>query len=256
MNKGFARRALAPVWIRLGRAKARRLSAPPVVIGGCARSGTTLLAAILSAHPHIWMVPRETWTFTTWTHAEGELERPARLDRLYREILLHRIPRTARRWGEKSPPNIAHLPEILRFFGERVRIIHLVRDARDVCLSVHPTRPGAYWVPPRRWVNHVRAGLAYRHHPSVHTLTYEHLVSDNAATVERLMAFLEEPLCAEILDWHTHARKRRDRALGGTLQPLYAAAIGKWKDPRHAERVAEVERHPGVRELLDALGYE
>jgi hypothetical protein len=252
----FTRQVLAPVWTRLGRAKARRFSAPPILIGGCARSGTTLLAAILSAHPHIWMVPRETWAFTAWEHAEGAPQRPARLDRLYREIVLHRIPRTARRWGEKSPPNIAHLAEILRFFGERVRIIHIVRDARDVCLSVHPTRPGAYWVPPRRWVNHVRAGLAYRHHPCVHTLTYERLVTDNAAAIEQLMAFLEEPHCPEIADWYRHARKRRDRALGGTLQPLSAGAVGKWKDARHAERVAEVAGYPGVRELLNTLGYE
>lgn len=257
MNGAVKRHLFAPVWIHLGRAKAqRRLTTPPILIGGCARSGTTLLAAMLSAHPRLWVVPRETWTFTSWTRDEAGLERPERLDRLYREILLRHIPRTAHRWCEKSPPNIAHLPEILRFFGDEVRIIHIVRDARDVCLSVHPTRPGAYWVPPRRWVNHVRAGLAYRQHPRVHTLTYENLVTDNAPTLAALMAFLDEPLCAEIVDWHTHARKRRDRALGGPLQQLYTAAIGKWKDVQHAERVAEIVRYPGVRELLDTLGYE
>ncbi|MGE0519949.1 MAG: sulfotransferase [Candidatus Binatia bacterium] len=257
MNGSFKFRVLAPAWLRFGQAKAqRRLTRPPILIGGCARSGTTLLAAILSAHPHIWVVPRETWTFTSWRRDPFGRERPKRIDRLYREILLHRIPRLAHRWCEKSPPNIAHIPEILHFFNDEVRVIHIVRDARDVCLSVHPTRPGAYWVPPRRWVNHVGPALAYRHHARVHTLRYEDLVMDNAAALRGLMAFLDEPLSPEVLDWYTHARKRRDRALNGPLQQLYTGSLGKWKDPRHAERVEEIVSFPGVRELLDQLGYE
>lgn len=254
MNTAF-KRLIAPLWVRLGQAKVRRLTDPPIIIGGCARSGTTLLTSILSAHPHIWMIPRETGTFAAWDRAADGTERPRRLDRFAREILFHRIPPTARRWGEKSPLNIAYVPQILRYFDEQVRIIHIVRDVRDVCLSIHPSRPGSYWVEPSRWLHDVQAGLAYKDHPRVHTLTYETLVTDNAGAIGRIMEFLGEPLCAEVVDWYAHARKRSDRALGGSLQPLSAAALGKWREPRHAARVAEVERCPGVRALLDTLGY-
>jgi hypothetical protein len=35
----------------------------PIIIGGCARSGTTLLLSVLSCHPNIYAIPDETYTF-------------------------------------------------------------------------------------------------------------------------------------------------------------------------------------------------
>ena len=41
-----------------GRQRLSRMS--PIVIGGCARSGTTLLLSVLSCHPNVYAIPVET----------------------------------------------------------------------------------------------------------------------------------------------------------------------------------------------------
>jgi Sulfotransferase family len=250
------KRAVARPVLALGRAREQRhFSEPPILIGGCARPGTTLLAAILSAHPHIWVVPRETWAFVDWqTGADGRPQ-PTRPERLYHHVVFRHLPAGARRWCEKSPSNVMQIGNILAYFGPRVRVVHIVRDARDVCLSVHPTRREAYWVRPTRWVRDVSAGLAFRDHPQVHTLTYEALVDDTAGTIAAVLRFLDEPDTPEIADWHAHARLRVDRALDAGLRPIFASSVGKWREPRHAARLAEVLATPGVQPLLDQLGY-
>ena len=47
----------------------RRFTCPPVYIGGCGRSGTTLLLSILSAHKDIFACPRELNPFENAYHA-------------------------------------------------------------------------------------------------------------------------------------------------------------------------------------------
>ncbi len=47
----------------IGRIKDFRLYKSPILIGGCGRSGTTLLTSILSSHPKIALIPHETGIF-------------------------------------------------------------------------------------------------------------------------------------------------------------------------------------------------
>ena len=39
------------------------MEASPLIIGGCGRSGTTLLLSVLSAHPKVLAIPHETEAF-------------------------------------------------------------------------------------------------------------------------------------------------------------------------------------------------
>ena len=151
-----------PMINALGRWKERRnFTRDPILIGGCGRSGTTLLLAILSAHPNIFAFSRELVAVVDWKPADNDPDslEPARLDRLYRELLWRRIPPSAQRWCEKTPRNVHHIDKILDFWPNS-RFFHIVRDPRDVLTSRHPTRPDEYWVSPERWVRDVRAGLA------------------------------------------------------------------------------------------------
>ncbi len=61
------KRLTAPIINHVGRKiEENRFSQSPVIIGGCARSGTTLVLAILAAHPSIYTIPNEIRAFVKW----------------------------------------------------------------------------------------------------------------------------------------------------------------------------------------------
>ena len=244
-----------PAITALGKRKERRsFSKAPILIGGCARSGTTLLLAILSAHPRLFCFPKETDAFTEWTHHKGRLI-PIRPDRMYRQLLLTKVPETAHRWCEKRPYNVLHIPEILAYFGSEARFIHLVRDPRAVCTSTHPENPAEYWVSPERYVRDVSEGLRHQNHPQVLTIRFEDLILHFDPTIRRVCEFIGEEVCPEIIAWHAHAKVRSNRAWFTGLQDLQSEAIERWKVAVHKQRVDQVMSYGGVRELMLKLGY-
>ncbi len=260
MNNAFKRRLSNPLINYLGSRRARRkFSDAPIIIGGCARTGTSLLLSILAGHPRIFAVPTETGVFSNWEknpETNGLPEHvPQRMDRIHRSFLSHTIPGTVTRWCEKTPSNVRHIEKIFAFFDERVKFIHLVRDGRDVLTSVHPERPEDYWVAPGRWVSDTRAGLAYRDHPGVLTLRYEDLVSRHEQSLELICQFLGEEMSEEFRHWFEHSKVRRNRAWCHPLKQVHTASLQKWKKPEHAARMEEIMDNPEVVELLKELGY-
>lgn len=144
----------------------------PIFIVGCERSGTTLLRAMLNAHPHL-AIPYEAARFSVlasaaapwtavWTRSTvraaiatflshpkvafwgldgeeifGEVTRLG--DVRYPDLLAAVYGSYARRqgkvrWGDKTPGNTFELPNLARAFP-RAQFVHIVRDGRDVCLS-------------------------------------------------------------------------------------------------------------------------
>lgn len=243
-------RALRSAW------RSRRFDREPIVIGGCGRSGTTLLLSVLSAHPEIFAIPVETLAFCpTGYRPEPDLEAPFQLRRIRRQQLLQEIPSRSRRWCEKTPRNVLYFRRILDHFGGKVRLIHLVRDGRDVVTSRHPTDPGRTWVSPRRWIDDVAAGRDLEEHPAVLTLRYEDLVHRFEDTATELCQFLGEPLAPELLAWHEHATVRTNVAWSGGVKPLHRDSVARWRRPEWSEVVDELVDDPLARELLDHYGY-
>jgi hypothetical protein len=237
----------------------RRLDRPPIIIGGCARSGTTLLLSTLSSHPRIFAFPNETGLFCpTAYRRKGTVALDAPFSRVefYRHLLWQKIPRSAHRWCEKTPKNVHFFGRILDHFEGRVRIIHVVRDGRDVVTSRHPTDPSRYWVTPRRWVDDTSAGLAWEGHPSVLTMRYEDLVGDLEAHLVRLGAFLDEDLRGLAGVWHERAAIRESRAWFHDVRPAHSGSVERWREPGHRAPVEELMAMPEAVRLLDRLGYE
>lgn len=230
---------------------------PPVVIGGCGRSGTTLLLSILSAHDRIFAVPFETYCFcpepeTATANPDVDLETAD----FYRKLLSHRIPQSCHRWSEKTPKNVVYFERILSHFGSDVRLIHIIRDGRDVVTSSHPGDVRRYYVSPERWIFDVSAGLALRDHPQVATVRYEDLVREISGTLDHLGGFLDEDFSGLAREWFEKADVRTHEAWEGErVSPVHSKSIGRWKDPEHEERIAELMEKPRARELLDELGY-
>lgn len=248
----------------LGRAiERRRFSELPIVIGASPRSGTTLLLSILDAHPQIFAIPNQTYAFDIWEEnnsGEGDGEKnwqPVRIDRLYREFVLNRIAKTAKRWCEKTPKNIQHFDKILSYYGGNVKLIHIIRDGRDVVTSKHPKHnPGQYWVPIERWKNDVRLGLKLKDYPSVLTLRYEDLVNNYDDSMKNVCRFIEAPFVTELHNWLNYTKIRKSKHLKNPVQDLYKDSIGRWRLPEHQNRLQEFMRDAEAIELLKQLDYE
>jgi hypothetical protein len=229
----------------------------PVVVGGCARSGTSLLLALLSAHPRLFAIPDETKLLCPGAFGGrprfGNHNGPREM---FLRLLQYDIPPECVRWCEKTPLNVLFFGTILRNFRERVRLIHIVRDGRDVVLSRLPTAPDRYKIDPDRWVRDVAAGLAFRGHPCVFTLRYEDLAADCEASMRRVCAFIGEDFVAEMVQPERAARVRTHRdGWVGQVRNVHDESIGKWRSPEHRGRVAEFLAYPRSRDLLLSLGY-
>jgi hypothetical protein len=239
------------------RIEKKHFSKLPILVGGCARSGTTLLLGLLAAHPRIFAFPRELGFLTDWTRdPRSGIPEPTRIHRFYRELILKRVPASAHRWCEKSPANVRHIDQILSYYGEGVRFIHIVRDPRDVCISEHPRpdKKGRYHVSPQRWVQDVKAGLSFEDHPSVLTLRYEDLLRHYDEKMDRICRFIGEERVPEMDDWSAHTSVRDNPAWKEGASPLSQASIGKWHDA-DPDRLREILEYPGLKELMERCGY-
>ena len=234
-----------------------RFRVPPIVLGGCPRSGTTLLLSILGAHPNIYAIPVETHAFTLWKRCKNDPNyyEPARQHRLYRALLARKIPSHATRWCEKTPSNLLSVARILGYFKADVRFIHIVRDARDVCTSIHPKNPHGFWVEPHEWAYYIKIGLRFDADPRVFTVKYEDLVLHYAQTIAKLCEFLGESCVDQLKEWHRHTSIHRDRAWFHSAIEQHAEAIGRWRQPEFDQRVEEVMQDDDCPALLERLAY-
>jgi len=218
---------------------------PPIIIGGCGRSGTTLLLSILGSHPSIHAIPGEVYAF---------YPKPFRLQRLFHALSQLNEQPSSLRWCEKTPKNVRAFGDILAAFNTSVRLIHIVRDGRDVVTSVHPYHPGMYWVSTERWIADVMAGLKYEE--STLLVRYEDLILDTEETLHRICGYIEEPVDPRMLDFQLHTSVQQDVAWEhGTVEPLHRSRVGKWRDGEHEEVVQEFMKNPQAISLMHRLNY-
>lgn len=159
---------------------------PPFFIVGVGRSGTTLLMAMLNAHPQVamppethfvrrYIVPNPPATLEQATSMLrndkyfqrldidvssvmsyfGELDMPFSWTGVYLFMLREYLQKSGKLYiGDKDPRSVEYLPVLHALFPES-SVLHMVRDPRDVFLS----RQKAGWSEGRSWLSHV---MAYR----------------------------------------------------------------------------------------------
>ena len=164
-------------------------------------------------------------------------------------------------FGDKTPAYLHALDELLAVWPD-ARIVVLVRDARDVALSIVPLPfgPNNAYAAGRWWARGVRRGLdAERRHPEqVLTLRYEDLVADPEGQVRRVCARLGLGYNSEMLaiEESDPTKIIQDQASWFTQisAGITATGAGRWErelplaDRRTIEAVAGPELHE--------LGYE
>jgi protein-tyrosine sulfotransferase len=258
---------------------------PIIVVGGCPRSGTTLLRLILDSHRNIACGPELKYAdylknsmVKSWK-AHGRLMEEnygitlpyfAQTFGLQYAALLepYRIKAGKARIAEKTPQNILSFPALAMMLPKSP-MVHMIRDGRDVASSlvrqkwVHlgTTKKLAYTQDIKSaaeyWARCVRTGRTLSGLKVRYTeIRYEDLVNKPESTLRYLLDRLNEPWDPSVLDYQNkphHLPRSEQRSHGDSLKkPINPEAIGRWRDWSAAER-SEFKAAAG--ELLIELGY-
>lgn len=263
---------------------------PPFFVVGSDRSGTTMLMMMLDAHPGLG-VSRESWflidlmnalplqgplsqhqvdeafdiirqhpRWQRWNIPDRDLQ--TRLSKLTAPDLAELVEAVFQldlergkkaRWGDKTPAYVHEIKRIHSMFPQ-ARFIHIIRDARDVCISL--SKVG--WHGPKLrhmasyWHAEVMSGIeAGRTLGSDIYLEvpYEKLVMLTEDSLKQICTFLDEPFDKSMLAWYDlTAEKTADRPmrfqtkLGRAPRP---SDIGRWKNEMSSYEVAIVEAYAG-----------
>ncbi len=220
------------------------MSRPPApFVVGVTRSGTTLLRLMLDAHPEMAVPPEthfvldvvrafkagpvtsERFVEIVTSHrrwpdfgldaaalrervsAPEPLEPGDALRAFYR-LYAERAGKP--RWGDKTPGYLRRMRAIERVLPE-ARFVHLIRDGRDVAVSITGLHFGPHTVrdAAERWARRIRRarrqGAKVRHYTEVR---YEDLVEDPEQTLRRICHCIELPWDEAMLEYHERAPER------------------------------------------------
>jgi hypothetical protein len=171
--------------------------------------------------------------------------------------------------GNKTPAYVRRMPTLHQLWPE-ARFVHLLRDGRDVCLSVlnwnhadrtagryatwseDPVATTALW-----WKRKVRLGLqGGRVLPpgQYHEIRYEELLACPVAECTKLCAFIGVPYSDAMPRFH-EGRTRSEPGLDAKQAWLpITPGLRDWRTQMPAEQVERFEAVAG--DLLEELGYE
>lgn len=266
-------------------------SRQPIFIGGCPRSGTTLLGAMLGVGPQRLTVPEAMFKFPLLARADrGAISvRAARevlrsdhrfdlwrvsvpddedpdaqvpvaqlLDQLVTSFGRRVDKPDATTWIDHTPGNIRFARALLDVYPD-ARIVNLVRDGRGVAASVMPLD----WGPNRMsdaapwWATHVAMGLALTAQlgeEQVRTVHFEDLVEHPEETLRSLCEFLDVPYDHVMVtqrDYEVDAYTVTEHSR--VAQVPDPSRSRAWLDVLCPQQLEEFEYHTG--ELARYLGY-
>jgi len=156
----------------------------------------------------------------------------------------------------KNPVDIVAIRTLL-WRWPHLRVLCMVRDPRDVVVSMHSRAAGRYYVGLNIWKEGYRLARRLEPHPRVRLVRYEDLVASPdsvQATIHEWLPFLEKR--ATFSEFHQVARpsETSKAALGG-VRPVSPTSLGNWR--KHKPRLAaQLERHGSITRDLIELGYE
>jgi hypothetical protein len=244
----------------------------PIFAGGCPRSGTTLLYAILNAHSHI-SLGLETGLLSGSRDLKKLSRRCAlpvdRLQRIYwasrcypdfTQQVLTTLMRDQNklRWGDKSPVNVNVIDGIFRYFPN-ARFIHAIRDGRDAVCSIrtHPPSFGNIYQSLNPWekcvdlwLEWVKKGLHWRDDPRYYEVRYEDLAANPRDTIGKLLEWLGEPWEDDLLD---KSVRTSVSSHPGVSRPVSDASINRWHKDLPVD--ARALFRGKANDLLIKLGY-
>jgi sulfotransferase family protein len=276
---------------------------PVVFIVGCPRSGTTLLRHMVGAHPQIAITPEAHWIPLWFEQRKGLTPEGDITCELITELLAHPkfalfrlgheelisllesgqpmsyaafvtgifdcygMARGKKLVGNKTPDSVRRI-ETLHALWPDARFVHLVRDGRDVALSlmnwprVRDKKPGTFptWnkdpvsTAALWWELNVCCGRnagKWLGPELYYELRYESLIANPAEECTKICAFLGLPFDEAILRFHEKPEEGMPPQ-GSEWQPV-TAGLRDWRTQMTGEDAELFEATAG--ELLAELGY-
>lgn len=270
----------------------------PFFVLGAARSGTTMLRLMLNRHSRL-AIPFESqflrqifaelpsqrpldrheakrmadlvvgeWNFRSWhldaARVRQELIRhaPAPLAELVDALFRMEIARSGKpRWGDKTPHYYLCWRQLMALFPGS-RLVHIIRDGRDVNLSLEKVG----WHGPtasdraRYWQQRVEMAHAAAHELGSERnliIRYEELVLNTRVTLEAVCDFLGEVFEPGMLDFFSDAALHICDIDGDVHEKVLRAPqpedVGRWRREMPFERQREFEAVAGS--SLRAMSY-
>jgi len=242
----------------------------PIFIVGMPRSGTTLAEQIIGAHPSAHPAGERAALAQSFGELGGAWETgaaarrvasrdAATLDQAAARYLrdLHALAPGAARVVDKMPGNFRYLGLVATMLPG-ARVIHCVRDPRDIGLSIFTFRfyghhayahdlgdLGWYIGQHDRLMAHWREAMP----TPPFTLRLSDWVQDFQGTLARVLDFVGLPYAPECERYHERDTQVRTVSRSQVKQPVNARGIGRWRPfERHlAPLIAELERSsPGA----------
>ena len=277
------------------------ISERPIFLIGAPRSGTTLLRYVLSSHPRIHIPPESNFIpRLLGTRPDRALKRAEAVDLVetvlrYRSFfkdwrgeqldpvvladsLTERKPAMivdalfseyarqfgAERWGDKSPIYTMHVDLLARAFPT-AQFIHVIRDGRDVALSMQESYRGTrffyidVYYAARSWKTRVlgASSAGARLGPSRYfQLRYEDLTSNPQTVIRSMCRYLGESYDPSMTHPNREAVRHHDsRGIhAATRKPLTSSRSGRWRTEMPLEDQRLIQAVAG--DVLAALGYE
>lgn len=220
---------------------------------GCARSGTSILGELIASHPDVKYIfeAHSTWEMgglgvndshrLTGEHATDEVT--SKIHKWFQEQAGNE-----RFLVEKNPRNILRIPFVRKIFPE-AKIIHIIRDGRDVACSMIPGCGGEEWnhLKPPSWRQYfdnykggIRCGYAWREIVEIGLgdlqntdhlqIRYEDLLANPASTAENIFQYLG-------LNFHENAAVFCERISNDTNSSYHAKNQEQWYRQDHRNRV-------------------
>ncbi len=201
----------------------------------------------------VWNIIRLHRRWKDWEISDDELH--VALTRLYSPTLREVVDQVFQlscakagkaRWGDKTPEYVREIPRLQRLFPAG-RFIHLIRDARDVCISLRKTgwRGHVLRDVADYWADYVGRGIAdgRRLIPERYMeLSYEALVRDARRELDKVCEFLGVAYEPEMMDFHRNAKRH--------IAPWEAAHHGKLERPARTSDAARWRRELSKLEVL------
>lgn len=238
----------------------------PIIVGGCHRSGTSLVRRLLNSHSRIHCGP-EVKFFRDF-HGDYFQDPLAHLrfissarsllpDQNLLSILgsafveIHQcaMRRAGKvRWADKNPENVLYLRDWEALLKGHFLFVHVVRNPLDTLASISE-RKFPLSIPPTLgdriafYERYTRAGInfAERFPARSYRITYERLTTDPVEQLAKLMGWLGETAEKDQIDFH-----RQDHGIGLEdpkivhTDRIHADGVGAWRrilSPADAEMI-------------------
>jgi hypothetical protein len=249
-----------------------------VFVVGCGHSGTTYMTKLLGSHLKYHAILQETGWFSELKGSAAAFERfrqaSVECGRIGKMVLV-----------EKTAKHVMFIKRILQLFPNSAKIVLMVRDGRDVTLSVAKRyrRDGVSFRPcteATRWtMDNAMARQFFKKKGIIHQVRYEDLIADASGTMNRVFQHLEgenappEVLSqfesASTLEWGKVKPQTGDPppADSGVVNKKYRNwqinqklfdGRGQWADPKTGftdEQLRDLYACPQFEEYMKLFGY-